>query len=230
MLRYASWLCQRYLSNSHRARRVKVPLLLATRNPGKQRELESLLASVPLRLVSAADLPSLPEVEETGSSYAENARLKAQGIARASGLWTLADDTGLEVEALGGIPGLHSARLIPLSPGAPRPSDAERRSKLLELLQPHPRPWTARFRCVVALSSPPGEVDLAEGECPGEIVPDERGSGGFGYDRLFLLDGVGKTMAELTMEEKNRLSHRARAVTALLPVLQRRLGLPDPEG
>lgn len=208
---------------------MTVPLLLATRNPGKRRELESLLASLPIHLISAADRPFLPAIDETGTTYADNAGIKARAMAQASGLWTLGDDTGLEVDALGGIPGLRSARLIPARPGAPPPTDAERRRTLLELLGPHPRPWVARFRCVVALSSPLGEVDLARGDCAGEIIPDERGTNGFGYDPIFLLEAVGRTMAELTMDEKNRLSHRARAVAALLPVLLRRLGLSAAE-
>lgn len=204
------------------------PLLLATRNPGKLSEMRELLSGIPVDLLTPADIGPLPDVEEAGLTYSENARLKAATLARASGRWTLADDTGLEVGALGGAPGLHSARLIPFNAGGHRPSDADRRRRLLDLLAPHPRPWTARFRCVVALASPEGEVDLAEGVCLGEIVPEERGSSGFGYDPLFLLEGMGKTMAELSTLEKNRLSHRARAVTALLPVLARRMGFSVP--
>jgi XTP/dITP diphosphohydrolase len=201
-------------------------LLLATRNPGKLTELRDLLSPLPISLVAPDELGPLPAVEEAGATYAENAGLKAATLALASGHWTLADDTGLEVDALEGAPGLHSARLIPSPDGAPRPSDAERRRRLLTLLAPYPRPWAARFRCVVALASPQGQVDLAEGVCPGEVIPAERGSGGFGYDPLFLLEGIGKTMAELSRREKNRLSHRARAVEALLPILRARLGLP----
>lgn len=195
-------------------------LLLATHNPGKRREIEDLLRHLRLRLV---DLPTLGihlAVEETGADYATNARLKALTYAQASGLWTLADDTGLEVDALGGAPGLHSARLL-----GPGHSDAERRQALLHLLHSHPRPWTARFRCTVALASPNGEIDLAEGTCPGEIIPEERGEHGFGYDPIFLVAGLACTMAELPLAEKNRISHRARAVQALLPMLRRRLGL-----
>jgi XTP/dITP diphosphohydrolase len=204
---------------------VTQPLLLATRNPGKRRELAALLTTLPLRLLTLDDLDTLPLIEETGTSYADNARLKAQTLARSAGLWTLADDTGLEVQALGGIPGLHSARLIPSSPGQPQASDADRRRRLLELLRYQTRPWHACFRCAVALSSPQGEVDLAEGECRGQIIPEERGLGGFGYDPLFLLDEIGKTMAELSLAEKNRHSHRARAISALLPTLRRRMGV-----
>ena len=114
---------------------------------------------------------------------------------------------------------MHSARLA--GSGS---SDVDRRNHLLSLLGSHPRPWTARFRCVVALAGPEGGIDLAEGECEGEIIPDECGNGGFGYDSIFLVKGLGRTMAEIRPEEKNRASHRARAVQALLPTLKMRLG------
>jgi XTP/dITP diphosphohydrolase len=195
-------------------------LLLASRNPGKIRELRALLAPLALEVLSAADLKLGPQVEETGRDYGENAGLKARALALETGEWTLADDTGLEVEALAGAPGLHSARFR--GKGA---SDADRRARLRDELADIPQPWLAHFCCAVALSSPAGELDLAWGECPGEIVPTERGEGGFGYDPIFLVRGSGKTMAELSMEEKNRLSHRARAVKALLPVLIQRMGL-----
>jgi XTP/dITP diphosphohydrolase len=193
-------------------------LCLATRNPGKLRELEALLEGVGLELIGAQDLEGAPHVEETGADYAANAALKARSVAACTGLWTLADDTGLEVEALGGAPGLHSSRYA--GPGG---GDEDRRRKLLEALSPYPRPWIARFVCVVALSSPAGEVEFAEGECRGEIIPGERGQGGFGYDPIFLIQGYGKTMAELELEAKNRISHRARAVRAILPRISERL-------
>lgn len=196
-------------------------LLIATRNPGKHREMETLLRDLSLHLVDLSALGIEIALEETGADYSANARLKAMTYAQASGLWTLADDTGLEVDALGGAPGLHSARL--LGPGY---TDAERRQALLCLLRPHPRPWTARFRCAVALASPEGRVELAEGTCLGEIIPEERGEHGFGYDRIFLVAGLRRTMAELPLAEKNQISHRARAVCALLPTLRQRLG-PD---
>lgn len=206
------------------------PLLLATRNPGKRLELTGLLSPLPIRLLTTDDFGTLPNVEETGATYAENAGLKAATLALATRCWTLADDTGLEVEALLGAPGLHSARLVPAPRGGSHPTDAQRRRRLLDILAPYPRPWRARFCCVVALASPEGKVDLTEGECSGEVIPTERGTGGFGYDPLFLLEGVGMTMAELSAQEKNRLSHRARAVAALLPILRRRLLLPAGEG
>jgi XTP/dITP diphosphohydrolase len=195
-------------------------LLLATLNPGKRRELQDLLGSLGLDLLTPPLLGLNLTVDEVGDDYAVNAQRKALAFSQASGLWTLADDTGLEVDALEGAPGPMSARLA----GAGR-SDADRRQTLLHLLQDHPHPWTARFRCVTALASPSGQVDVAEGICSGEVIPEERGDEGFGYDPIFLVAGAGRTMAELTLEEKNRLSHRAHAIRALLPVLCARLGL-----
>jgi XTP/dITP diphosphohydrolase len=195
-------------------------LLIASSNPGKLQELHALLKDLPLSLLQPDAIGIESQVEESGKDYAENARLKASAYARASGLWTLADDSGLEVEVLDNAPGMRSARLA----GAGR-SDSDRRRLLLEMLRPHPRPWKARFRCMVALVSPDGDVSLAEGICQGEIVPMERGSGGFGYDPIFQVKGTGQTMAELAPEEKNRISHRARAIETLMPILLDRLGL-----
>ena len=190
-------------------------LLIGTHNRGKQAELRYLLDRLGLELVTLQELGIELEVPEPGPDYATHARDKALAYARASNLWTVSDDSGLEVDALGGAPGLGSARL-----GGKGLSDADRRRILLELLKAHPRPWTARFRAVVALASPEGRVELGEGICPGEILPEERGRGGFGYDPLFLVEGSGQTMAELRPSEKNRISHRARAVQALLPSLR----------
>jgi XTP/dITP diphosphohydrolase len=195
-------------------------LVIATGNPGKIRELRALLQHLPITLINPHDLSLILQIEEQNDSYSANAKRKALAYAEASNMWCLADDSGLEVDALEGAPGLQSARLA-----GPGRSDADRRSLLLELLQSHPRPWTARFRCVVALSSPTGEVTSAEGICEGEILPHERGENGFGYDPIFLLKSRDQTMAELSMEDKNQLSHRARAVHALLPVLGERLGI-----
>lgn len=199
-------------------------ILLATSNPGKLVEIQALLQDAPVELLLPEQLNINLQVEETGSTYAENAALKGIAYARACGLLTLADDSGLEVDILGGQPGLHSARYAP-QVGA---TDADRRTYLLGRLQGLPRPWTARFRCIVALVSPnqsgSEQVRFAEGICPGEVIPEERGQNGFGYDPIFLLPEVGRTMAELTMEEKNQLSHRARAVKAALPIL---LGMLD---
>ncbi len=194
-------------------------LLLASRNPGKCREMRVLLQPLGVEIIDVIELATEVRVDEIGKTYAENASLKAGIFAEHFHIWAIGDDTGLEVDVLEGAPGLHSARLV--GPGG---SDVERRNHLLSLLGSHPRPWTARFRCVVALAGPEGGIDLAEGDCEGEIIPDERGDGGFGYDSVFLVKGTGRTMAEIRPEEKNRVSHRARAVQALLPTLKKRLG------
>ena len=196
-------------------------IMLATANRGKLHELQALLTGLPLSLVLPADLGLRQEVPETGDTYAANAALKAQAFANLSGLLTLADDSGLEVDALGGLPGVRSARFSPL----PHATDADRRQYLLQQLGELPRPWTAHFHCTVALASPEGAVYFADGDCPGEIIPTERGANGFGYDPIFLLTGLGRTMAELTTEEKNTLSHRARAIQAALPRLRLLLSL-----
>jgi XTP/dITP diphosphohydrolase len=193
-------------------------LLLASGNKGKLIEIHSLLADMPIRLLTPADVGlEKMDVVEDGQSYAENAALKAYAFAQASGLLSMADDSGLEVDALGGAPGIYSARYSP-KPGA---TDADRRAYLLEQLHDSPHPWTARFRCVIALQAPYSSPEMAEGVCPGEIIATERGSGGFGYDPIFMLPSLGRTMAELTMAEKNTLSHRARAVLAARPLLEK---------
>jgi XTP/dITP diphosphohydrolase len=191
-------------------------LLLASQNRGKLLEIKALLADLQLELVSPADLELSLDVLEDGQTYQENAARKALAFAQAAGILSLGDDSGLEVDALAGLPGLHSARFSP-APGA---TDRDRRTLLLQKLQGKPQPWRACFRCVVALSSASGELWFTEGVCPGVIIPEERGQNGFGYDPIFFLPELGKTMAELTMEEKNRLSHRARAVLAARSILQ----------
>jgi XTP/dITP diphosphohydrolase len=183
------------------------PLLIATNNKGKVKELQELLKDTGINLVTPAQIDLQLEVVEDGNTYAENATKKAVAFANASGLISLADDSGLEVEALDGAPGLYSARYSPKS----NATDADRRAYLLQNLQGKPRPWTARFHATIAIATPNGEVHLTEGICEGEIIPEERGTGGFGYDPIFLLSELGKTMAELSMDEKNRLSHRAKA-------------------
>jgi XTP/dITP diphosphohydrolase len=190
-------------------------MLLASTNKGKLQEIQDLLDGIDTELFLPSDLGLNLEVEEHGSTYAENAALKAQAFALASGLLCLADDSGLEVDVLGGEPGLHSARYSP-QPGA---TDADRRHYLLEKLQGRPRPWTAHFHCTLALALPDGTLHFAEGDCPGEIIPEERGDNGFGYDPIFVMSGLGRTMSELSMAEKNQLSHRARAVHAALPLI-----------
>jgi XTP/dITP diphosphohydrolase len=194
-------------------------LLVATQNRGKIREIEALIADLKIELVTPLQLGLNLNVDESGQTYAQNAALKAIAFANATGMLALADDSGLEVDALDGLPGLHSARFAP-QPGA---KDADRRVYLLERLQGNSRPWLARFRCVIALAREGDQPRFAEGVCRGEIIPDERGQNGFGYDPIFLIPELGKTMAELSMEEKNRLSHRARAVLAARPILVKML-------
>ena len=193
-----------------------IKLLLATNNQGKLIELRSLLSGLDLKLVTPADLGLNLQIKETGESYRENAIMKATGFAKATNLWSLADDTGLEVEALDGAPGLYSARYAP-QPGA---TDKDRRLVLLQNLEKNPRPWKAVFRCVVALCGPDGSLMTKDGTCRGEIVPDESGEGGFGYDPVFLLEELQLTMAELSLVDKNTLSHRSRAVWKMVPVLK----------
>lgn len=194
-------------------------LLIATTNSGKKREFISLLQDLPLELVFPTNLGIHIEVDETGSTYEENAALKAVTLSKVSGLLALADDTGLEVDALDGRPGLFSARFSPII-GA---TDADRRSKLLQELHGKPKPWDARFCCAVALANPDGCVALYDGEVSGEIITQERGEHGFGYDRLFWIPQIDKTMAELTIEEKNKYSHRAIAVKKAIQQLIKKL-------
>ena len=185
-------------------------LLIATNNQGKVKELRDLLRDTGIELITPAQINLALDVLEDGRTYAENATKKAVAFAQASGLISLADDSGLEVDALEGAPGLYSARYGSSNGG--KVSDKGRRDYLIKNLQGKPRPWTARFHATIAISVPNGEIYLSEGFCEGEIIPEERGAGGFGYDPIFLLSELRKTMAELSMEEKNRLSHRARAV------------------
>jgi len=243
-------------------------LLIATNNKGKVKELQDLLKDTRIELLTPSQMNLDLDVVEDGRTYAENATKKAIAFAEASGLISLADDSGLEVDALDGAPGLYSARygsdllLPPFSTKEKmggeeggRLSDKDRRVYLIHNLQGKPRPWTARFHATIAVAPPTSHVTLSrspersegaakglelhdetlqslrsfrvtdtgvyltEGFCEGEIVPEERGTGGFGYDPIFLLSELGKTMAELSMEEKNRLSHRARAVMDAKPIL-----------
>lgn len=195
-------------------------LLIASNNPGKLLEFRALLKHLPLQIVEPASIGLDLRVEETGEDYAANAILKATAFARASGMYALADDSGLEVELLHGAPGRHSARIV-----GPGRSDAERRRYLLDLLKPRSRPWCARFFCALALAAPGGAIDITTGICPGEIIPNERGERGFGYDPIFLVQDTDQTMAELGMQQKNRISHRAKALLEMLPILRRRMGL-----
>lgn len=196
-------------------------MLLATSNPGKVTEYRELLGGVSVEITFPANAGVELEVEETGETFEENARIKALAYAQASGLLALADDSGLEVDALGGAPGVRSARY-----GGPGTSDADRYMILLEeMANVLEEDRTARFRCVVAVASPGGDVVTADGVCEGKIGFAPRGVHGFGYDPVFVVEGYGgKTLAELAPDVKNRISHRARAVAAVLPDLVRMLG------
>ena len=190
-------------------------LLLATNNQGKVREYQSLLKGVPFELVTPAQQGINLEVEESGSTFEENARLKALAFARVSGLLTLADDSGLEVDALKGEPGIRSSRYA--GEGA---TDADRVKFLLAKLE-HiaPEKRTAHFICVIALAFPDGQIEICSGKCDGLIISEPRGENGFGYDPIFYFPALKKTMAELPTEIKNQVSHRARAAREAAKVL-----------
>lgn len=191
-------------------------LLLATNNPGKMEEMQAILAALPLELVMPSQVGINLDVVEDGETYAENAGRKAMAFTHASNLTTLADDSGLEVDLLNGEPGIHSHRFAPWSDA----TDADRRRYLLQKLKDYPQPWKAHFHCTVAIATTDGKVCYAEGECPGEIVPTERGRNGFGYDPIFFISEFQATMAELDSAIKNQISHRARALKAAFPLLQ----------
>jgi XTP/dITP diphosphohydrolase len=185
-------------------------LVIATLNPAKGRELVDLLAGVPFDVTLLADLPGGALPEETGATYADNALVKARTAASLTGALALGDDSGLEVEALGGRPGIRSARF-----GGPGLDDAGRRTHLLEALHGiPPAARGARFRCVIALVEPRGREHLVEGIADGFIAEAPRGAGGFGYDPLFFYPLLGRTFAELSDEAKARVSHRGRAIAA----------------
>jgi XTP/dITP diphosphohydrolase len=197
--------------NSYKGR-----LLLATNNPHKISELSAILIGLEgIDVLTPKDLGIDLDVEEEGKSYAQNATLKALAFARAGNMITLADDSGLEVEVLNGEPGIYSARYS----GKPGASDADRRHYLLQKLKDKPKPWTALFRCVIAIAAPLAVIQNFEGVCLGEIIEEERGSNGFGYDPIFLISGGDKTMAELDSQVKNEISHRGRAAAKAAPFL-----------
>jgi len=208
-------------------------LLIATENQGKVKEIQALLEGLDVELVTPKSQGIELKVVEDGTTYAENAGKKAAAYARASGLISIADDSGLEVDALDGAPGLYSARYSPL----PNATDADRRVYLLQNLRDKPRPWTAHFHATIAIAIPypqgafgsgsdaaDGALHFADGNCYGEIIPEERGENGFGYDPIFFIPALNRTTAELSMDEKNRLSHRALAVQNARPILQKLIG------
>jgi len=190
-------------------------LLLATNNRGKVCEYKSLLQNLPYEMVTPAEQGITTVVNEVGESLEENAGLKATILADESRLLALADDSGLEVDALGGAPGRLSARYA-----GENASDEDRVNYLLLRLKSVPgEKRTARFRCVIAIATPGGEVEFFSGECPGFITFEPRGKQGFGYDSIFYLPELDKTMAELSPEIKNRLSHRGQAARRAYPLL-----------
>jgi XTP/dITP diphosphohydrolase len=195
-------------------------LLVATTNEGKLRELEAILEGLPVRTVRLGAFPEAPEVAEDGETFAENAAKKALAYARFSGLLTVAEDSGLCVEALGGRPGVLSARYA----GGDRRPQALCGRLLEELAEVPASERGAAFHCVVALARPEGVVFTVEGRCEGRITTAMRGSGGFGYDPVFLYEPLGRTFAELSPEEKNEVSHRARALRAFREKFEATMG------
>jgi XTP/dITP diphosphohydrolase len=196
----------------------QLKLLVATNNPGKLEEYRHLLRDLPLEITNLREEKIDLEPEETGATFEENAILKASVFAERSGLLTLADDSGLEIDKLGGAPGVHSARY-----GGTRRGEDVRRYELV-LRQLEKVPWaerTARFRCVVAVAIPGGQVETAEGAIEGVIALEPQGRHGFGYDPIFFIPEYDRTMAQLPPETKNHISHRARAARAALPIIRR---------
>ena len=191
-------------------------IILATQNQGKVRELRELLVDEEIEVLSLLDIPDWEDVVENGVTFPDNAALKARVAVRRTGLIALADDSGLEVDALDGAPGVYSARY------AGEPKDDERNNdKLLHLLDTIPEhKRTARFRCALVIATPFGEEYLTEGAVEGRILTLRRGSDGFGYDPVFFIPEFARTMAELTLTEKNTVSHRAQAFRKVIPILR----------
>ena len=182
-------------------------LVLASGNKGKMAEFQRLLEGLDVQIHSMKEYPEIGEIVEDGSTFAENALIKARAVCKATGKPAMADDSGLAVDALNGAPGIYSARFA----GEQR-SDADNNAKVLQLLEGvEDSKRTARFFCVIAIVLPDGREYTAEGTCEGTILHALQGEGGFGYDPLFYVESLDKTFAELTMEEKNRISHRGHA-------------------
>lgn len=190
-------------------------LIVATRNPGKLKEIRALLAPLQIAVRGLADFPGLPEIVEDGLTFAANAEKKAATIAHLTGRLTLADDSGLEVVALGGAPGIYSARYA-----GEDADDAANNRKLLAAMATIPPPQrAAAFLCVMALCAPDGSCRTFAGRLEGEIITEPRGTEGFGYDPLFVVAGQQRTLAEIPLAEKNRISHRAQALAQVVALL-----------
>jgi len=198
-------------------------ILVATTNPGKLKELSEML-DCGIEWKSLADFPNAQEVQEDGETFSQNARKKAMGYAKQTGLWTLADDSGLMVDALDGAPGVHSARFSGEKEKNRGLLDHKNMAKLLGLLKDVPdEKRTARFVCHLCLASPEKSLIETYGALEGVIIRQERGTNGFGYDPVFYVPDMKKTVAELASEEKNKISHRGRAIENLKPLLQKLL-------
>ncbi|KGK91506.1 purine NTP phosphatase [Desulfosporosinus sp. HMP52] len=191
-------------------------IVLATQNKGKIRELQELLGDADIEVLSLKDIEDWEEVEENGITFAENAALKAKAAVKKTGLIALADDSGLEVDALAGSPGVYSARFA----GEPKDDERNNDKLLQELKGVADSQRQARFRCALVIATPDGKEFLTEGTVEGQILTERRGKDGFGYDPLFFVSEYQRTMAELTLSEKNRLSHRAQAFRKAIPILQ----------
>ncbi len=195
-------------------------IVIATRNPGKIAEIQSIINGSGFKdkveIDTLASYPGIPEIIEDGRTFSENASKKALTVARFTGNIAVADDSGLEVDALGGAPGVYSARFA-----GGDATDADNISKLMGLLKgTPPEKRGARFVCVIAVATPPGDITLAEGDCAGFIAESERGTSGFGYDPVFAVPEYGKTFAELGREIKNKISHRAVALGKICNILE----------
>ena len=191
-----------------------VELVVATRNPGKMREIRAILANLPITILSAEEA-GVPDVHETGATFEENARLKATAACTATGKMALGEDSGIEIDALGGRPGVLSSRFA-----GPRATDEDRNREILrQLAGVPPRQRTARYRAVAALALPDGRVFTAEGRCEGLIAERPAGEGGFGYDPIFYYPPYGCTMAQVPAEKKNAVSHRAKALAGIADIL-----------
>lgn len=193
----------------------RTKIVIASKNEGKIKEIKELLKDIPVEILSLRDFPNIPEIPETGTTFQENALIKARAVTTATGLIALADDSGLEVDYLKGFPGVYSARFA-----GPQSSDEANNKKLLKALEGVPfERRTGRFRCVIAVTTPKGLEFLSEGICEGKIAFYPRGREGFGYDPLFYIPSLEKTFAELGPEIKNRISHRAQALQKVRNIL-----------